>query len=447
MSLFSIAWKSIRQRGLASTLTGLSVALGTMLMVAVLVVFGIVDQTFAQRSFGYNLIVGPKGSDLDLVLSTVYRIRPSTATLPYKYYLDLKDRTPRVTEAVPIALGDVTEEGSFPIVGTTTRYFEVPYAPNRTFRIRGNKMTGLFDAVIGSRVASQNGWDIGSEFQLVHGGAEGTHVHDEKFRVVAVLAPTGTPNDRTVFINIEGFYHIEGHDRPIDEVENRYVQFYGEESREAFRKATKAYREELEAEQAGGGHAGHNHLHAIPDEMKEVSSVLINTRTDEAAIMMTGKLKRGFQAQAVNPIQPMRRLMTTFVGSFKNLLMVLTAMIIAVSGIGIFVSIYNSMADRRKEIAIMRALGASRQTIFLIVVAESILLCVGGGIIGILMGHGLVFLSADFIEAQTGVIVQLWHFEPAEAILLPALLVLAALVGIIPGFTAYRTDVARSLYT
>ena len=103
------------------------------------------------------------------------------------------------------------------------------------------------------------------------------------------------------------------------------------------------------------------------------------------------------------------------------------------------------MADRRREIAIMRALGAQRQTVFAIVLTESILLCVGGGLIGLLLGHGLVFGTAPIVEARSGILVNPFAFEPAEFVLFPVLLVLASLVGFIPGMTAYRTDVAKAL--
>lgn len=450
MNLVTIAGKSIRQRSLASLLTGFSVALGVMLMVGVFVISGIVQETFSQRSVGYDLIVGPqRGSELQLVLSTIYRTEPPAENLPYQYYLDILEH-PRVTEAIPIALGDVTEEGGFPIVGTNSRYFELPFAPDREFRIRGTQMNGPFDAIIGSQVARRNTWDIGSEFSLMHGGAESDHVHDEKFRVCAVLAPTGTPNDRSVFINLDGFFMIEGHDKPLDEARKRWGDFYGRESLPAFDEAAAAYQAEMEAEKEA--HAGeepgteHHHHHETPDILKEITSILIRTRNDESAIFLTSELNAGFQAQAVNPIRPMARLMRDVVGNIEKLIMVLTGLIIFVSGVGIFVSIYNSMSDRRREIAIMRALGANRLTIFLIILCESMLLCLGGGLLGLLLGHGLVFLSADMIENLTGVLVNPFHFEPLELVVFPVLLLLAGAVGVIPGLTAYKTDVAASLY-
>ncbi len=138
MNLFSIAWKSIRQRFLSSSLTAFSVALGVMLMVAVLVIYGIMDRMFSQQSIAYDLIVGPKGSDMQLVLNTVYRVSAPLQNLPYLYYEELK-KDPRVELAVPFCLGDTTEKGGFPIVGTTEEYFEHPYTPGEKFQTQGRQ--------------------------------------------------------------------------------------------------------------------------------------------------------------------------------------------------------------------------------------------------------------------------------------------------------------------
>jgi putative ABC transport system permease protein len=129
MNIVTIAYKSIRQRFLASSLTALSVALGVMLMVAVLVIHGIVENMFSQRSIGYDLVVGPKGSPQQLILNTIYRVGAPIENLPYIYYEELK-QNPIIEAAVPFCLGDVTEQGGFPIVGTTEEYFLLPYAPN-----------------------------------------------------------------------------------------------------------------------------------------------------------------------------------------------------------------------------------------------------------------------------------------------------------------------------
>ena len=123
----------------------------------------------------------------------------------------------------------------------------------------------------------------------------------------------------------------------------------------------------------------------------------------------------------------------------------MAVLIVVVAGLGIMVSIYNSMSERRHEIAVMRALGASRLTVMLVILTESILLSLGGGALGLVLGHGLIGLLAPVIVEQTGVAVGLLQFRPIELILIPGLIVLASLVGYLPAMTAYRTDVARSL--
>lgn len=445
MNLLTIAWKSVRQRRLASTLTALSISLGVMLMVIVLVISGAIEQAFGQRSIGYDLIVGPKGSDLQLVLSSVYRVQPPIENLPYMYLNQLKkDR--RVVSAVPLAFGDVTEEGAFPIVGTTSDYFENEYAPGNAFRIRGKKVNGLFDAVIGNEVARANRWDVGSQFTIKHGGAESDHVHDEKFTVVAVIAPTSTANDRSVFLNLEGFYAIAGHGKPVPEIEKRLNDFYASDP-ETLAVAMKQLAEvkaHLAEDAASGAEHAHHH-HATPDAMKEVTSILVRTRSDFDAINLQGELKTGYQAMAVNPILPIKRLMENVLGNIQKALVLLTAVIIAVSGVSIFVSIYNSMSDRRREIGIMRALGAQRSSVFGIVLAESAVLCLGGGLVGWIIGHAISVFASPAVAARTGLLLNPWAVNPWEFVLFPVLLVLAVLVGFLPAMTAYRTNVADAL--
>lgn len=451
MNLVTIALKSIRQRTLASSLTALSVALGVALMISVLVLNGIIGRMFSQNSFGYDLVVGPKGSSLDLVLNSIYRVTPPIENLPWRYYEELKkDR--RIGKAIPLALGDSTEEGGFPILGTTIEYFDVEYEFGRKFMVRGDWPARKWESVVGATVAETNGWDVGTKFKMVHAGQD-DHVHDEEFTVVGILKRTGTANDRTVFVNLNGFFAIAGHEKPVEEAIAREAEFFSETD-EQVREYHADDLKELAAH-AGHDHSSHDghHDHPTPDLQKEVTSILLVMRSDpdrptlsqSLAIDFTSELREGFKAQAVNPIVPVRKLMTLVVGNVRLALVFLTILIIAVSGIGIFVSIYNSMSDRKREIAIMRALGADRTTVMLVILVESTLLCVGGGLLGMFLGHGVVILCSPIMEARTGLVVDPFTFETVELIVIPAMIVMAGLVGIVPGMTAYRTDVATNL--
>lgn len=460
MSLLTIAWKSIRQRMLASSLTGLSVALGVSLMIAVLIINGIVSRMFSQTGTGYDLILGPKGSDLQLVLSTVYRIERASDALPWALYEQVSS-SPRIELAVPVNVGDNTEVGEFPIVGTTPQYFAFDVVKGQPFQVRGDFLQGTWDAVIGSEVARVNGWDIGSQFKLIHSGNT-DHVHDEMFTVRGVLAATGTPNDRTAFVHLDGFFQMDEHDKPVGEAINRVAEALNlttEQVEELYAEDLVKIAEEQahHHDHGDGGAGGHAHAHYVSSLQKEVSAIMVrmaidpnsplpeDLQRDSAALNYQSQVNEGFTMRAVRPLTPMTQLMENLVGNVRLALLYLTGLIIAVSGISIFVSIYNSMADRKKEIAIMRALGARRQTVFSVILAESVLLCLGGGILGVLLGHGVVFVAAPIVQARSGLLIDPFSFETAELYIIPAMLAVAAIVGFLPGLTAYRTDVADAL--
>jgi putative ABC transport system permease protein len=442
MNLLVIAWKSIRQRWLASSLTALSIALGVALMVTVLVINGVVTRMFSQSATGYHLVVGAKGSPMQLVLNTIYFMDRPIENLPYKYYLQLKKHS-SVKHAVPFALGDTTEDGKFRIVGTIPEYFELDYIPGKKLPLSaGQFLKGPFDAVIGARVARAYGWKVGHKFPIAHGGNL-ADIHEEKFSVTGVLAPTGSPIDRAVFIHFDGFYQIAGHEKPIDEARIQEAARQGIDGEvPIILPADKlgvapALLGAKEAEPAGPK--------TISDEQKEVTAVLLQMKADSLQVLIQPRINKGPVAQAVNPIEQISKLLRDVVGNVRTMLVVMTMLIIVVSGVGIFVSIYNSMSDRKREIAIMRALGARRLTVFSIIVAESVLLCAGGGLVGMLLGHLLVLIAGPIVESRSDVLINPWSFEMAELAILPALLGLAVLVGLFPALTAYRADVARGL--
>jgi putative ABC transport system permease protein len=451
MNLLSIAWKSVQQRRLASLLTALNVALGVTMMVLLLVISGAINGVFNQKSIAYHLIVGARGSDLQLVLSSVFRVEPPIANLPYMYLEDLRKNS-QVDVAIPLGFGDFTkpQHGSFPIVGTTEAYFANEYTPGHKFQFvqqpETRRLTEVHDAVIGSYVASTNGWKAGDQFSIVHGGADSETVHDENFTIVAVLRQTGTPNDRSVFLNLEAVYTLDGHQKPVDEVEARLRDFYGDNLDRL--QTALAQLDDVRARRAKGQEIGDPKMGYgldTPDAMKEITAIYVRMKSDLSAFSLHSKLKRGSKAMAVNPIQPIKKLMDNILGNIEKILVVLTAMIIAVSGISIFVSIYNSMSDRKRDIGIMRALGARRSSVFAIVLAESTVLCLGGGMLGWLFGHGIAITFAPYISARTGLLLNGWAINSSEFVLFPVLLILGALVGFLPALTAYRTNVADAL--
>ncbi|MSR60808.1 MAG: ABC transporter permease [Planctomycetaceae bacterium] len=434
-----IASTSIRQRRLASSLTALSIALGVALMVTVLVINAVVTRMFSQSATGYHLVVGAKGSDMQLVLNTIYFMDRPIENLPYKAYLKLKSQK-WIKHAIPFNLGDTTEDGKYRIVGTIPEYFEVEYVPGKHLTLQqGAFLKQGADAVIGARVARAYGWKAGHKFPIAHGGNLGD-IHDEKFTVVGVLAATGTPIDRAVFIHLDGFYSIEGHEKPIKEAR---AQAKAREAADGDLPIVMPAEFPGDAKSQSADQPKKERI--VTDEQKEVTAILVLAQTDSLAFLMQSRINKGPLARAANPIEQISKLLRDVVGNVRTMLVVMTALIIIVSGVGIFVSIYNSMSDRKREIAIMRALGARRGTVFSIIIAEAVLLCAGGGVLGLLIGHALVFIAAPIVEARSDMLIDPWAFEAQELIIFPALLVLAVVVGIFPGLTAYRTDVAKGL--
>jgi putative ABC transport system permease protein len=482
MSYWKIAWRNIEQRALASSLTALSMALGVAVMIAVIVIHSVAVKQFSQDAQGYHLIVGGKGGALQLVLSTVYHLGQPLYPIPYSYYQKFVDgEFANVTAAaIPICLGDSYEspDGTmYRVIGTTCDLFDKIHYGNEPdgtpksyeFQAGGRnfRSENFFEAVVGSVVAARSGLKVGDEVNPTHGiGGEG-HKHDA-FEVVGILKPTGTANDRAVFVNIEGFYLLEGHALgPRDEEDTHEHEADDHAEHE---HAEHDHEHEHEHEPAGGeaktqaadGPAAerpadaHDHDHQpdhdhdhdpLPIEQREVTSILVLCKNElgPMAIDMAINKGEGSVAQTVAPSREVTLLLDRIVGPIRFVLLVLTVLIIVVAGISILVSIYNSMSERSHDIAVMRALGASRSAVMMIVLVESILLSLGGGLLGMLLAHGMIGLASPYVEARTGVTLGLFEFDFQEIILIPALVVLASLVGFLPAVSAYRTDVAKSL--
>jgi putative ABC transport system permease protein len=563
MSLFRIAWRSIQQRGVASLLTTLSMALGVTMVVAVLSIYGVVSESFrSNSSLGYNLLVGAKGGKLQLTLNTVYYLSEPIENIPYTYYLEFKPAAERLAEftatqarigtpshppaapepvpadsaesdlaapgsasasrpaerestaaattnpdstessttriwpaefvqrdgkyasftafAIPLCLGDYY--GRFRVVGTVPQLFDLlrygptgeenfRFAQGRNFET-WNQEHGYFEAVVGASVAREMNVRAGDRISPAHGDPEGEQ-HGDQFAVVGVLAPSGTPHDRAVFVNIEGFYLMDDHAKPVSEedwdlISTSNVRTHANTRRE--HGATEPAFTYVATRQAAADRENPPETHSekrkpLPVEQREVTAILVRTSSDLYMMSMENSINEGRDAQAVAPVREITILFDQFVSPIQLALLAVTILICIVSGISILVSIYNSMSERKHEIAVMRALGASRNTVMTVILLESILLSLGGGLAGWTGGHALNALASREVEARTGVSVGFFSFAPPienvdllglgpvmakvppELLLIPGLMLLAILVGLIPALAAYRTDVGASLGT
>ena len=477
MSLWKIAWRSIQHRSLASGLTAFSMSLGVALIVTVIVIYGVLDQSFRRGAQGYDLIVGPKGNSLDLVISTVFYKREPIGKIPYDYYTELRSGRYRtsVEAAIPIALGE--HYRGLPVVATSSEFFtKLEYLDGKRYDFLDGKNFSdgqMYDAVVGYTAAKKVALKVGDKFKTMH-GKDATDEHQTEYTVVGVLKPTSTPNDGAIFINVEGFFDMHaGQDTVLDQS----LQLKKDTATTEIRP-TDEHDHAHDDHDHGDHDIAHDHDHANcdhgHDHPKELSAVLVLTKEERTTasasanifgmdeeiqmektttkpvydvkiMALPSRIEADLDAQAVRPTEVIAFLFETIIGNIQLVLLILAALVIVVAGIGMMVSIYNSMNERRQEIAIMRALGARRTTVMAIILLESILLSLGGGALGVLMGHSLIFVLGPWISGAMGIIVSAWSFQWAELILVPGLVALASVVGYLPAVIAYRTDVAQSL--
>ena len=436
MSLFGIAWRNIRQRAMTSGLTALSMALGVALVVATLVTGGVVKQAFESGAgLGYNMIIGAKGSPLQLVLNSVYLISKPIENISwqtYEQFLPGSERADGVDgtfaastqTAVPICMGDYFR--GHRVVGTNATYFDrLSQGDGQPFRFSAGQNFAdddLYTAVLGNQVAANLKISVGDQIAPTHGADDGK-VHDP-FRVVGILDRTDTPVDRGVYVNMEGFYLQEGHAKPIED------------------DAADDEKTAAPARLPDG---------RLPYDQREVTAILLETASlpglpaELTAMGLRNAINEGRDAQAALPIAEIRVLLDLFVSPLELLLLLVTTLVVIVSAIGILVSMVGSSLERSRDVAIMRALGARRGVVLATVLVEAILLAVGGGGLGWLLGHGVVGLIGPWIATNAGVSAGFFSFTPAELLLVPFLIALAILAALLPAIAAYRTDVARWL--
>lgn len=460
MNLLKIAWRNFCHRPLSSILTTLSLALGVGLVVIVVSLYGLVRDAFNRNAnVGYNLVVGPPGSDLQIVLNSVFYLSQPVENLDYTYYMRFMPQSERAEQvqafggdpslaqsdgefatavaegyAIPLALGDYF--GKFRLVGTTPAFFEklrygenvdTPYAfrQGRNFETH-SESNGYFEAVMGHRVAREMNVSVGDVINPTHGDPNDGKRHKEGFTVVGILAPTGTPQDRAAFVNLEGFYLMDGHANDVDVDESAVVP------------PVAATNETLRAEDR------YDELIPLTIPEREVTAILVKTGFFYG-VGLQNQIQESKLARAAAPVSQIQLLLEAVVGRLQYWLLRISMITCFVAAVGVLVAIYNSMNDRRRDLAIMRALGARRSTVTAVIVLESMLIAVIGGLAGFAGAHGLLYLGRDAIEDQTGVTVGLFDVSPIEIYIVPVVLGLSLMAALLPAVVAYRTDVASNL--
>lgn len=441
MNVAGIAVRSLRQRRLSTLLTALGVALGVALVVFVFHVRDSAKRSFDSAGRGYDVVIGGiRTSSITSVLSTVFLLDAPTDRIPKEAY-DAVKADPRVRYAIPYAIGDVFR--GHRVVGTTPEFFEaIEDADGRALsthiRKGGRVFAGgdEFEAVFGATAAAASGLDLGATFTVSHGLEAGGHAHKEKWAVVGILEPTGTPNDRAVFITLGSFFHVEGH----------------EEHKPAATPAAAPTTEPATAPAMDDAGDAGPAMDAEPDEDHDhegtgvwaVSSIVVRLKVAPTRNQFLEDMNQRKDLRAAIPQREISRLFD-IVANVDGLFRWIAVLVVLTASLMVLVGLYNTIQGRRREIAILRALGARPAHVFAVVVTEAVLTAVLGGAIGLVLGHVGVAAAGPYLLETLGVLV---GPEPGllDLVVLGSLVVLGALAGVLPAWRALSTPVAENLH-
>lgn len=440
MRLDQLVRRNLRRQRVSSGLTALNVALGALLVSVVLLLRAATAEAFLSPSRGFSLVVGPKGSRLELVLNSIFHLGQSPGLLSYGVFEEL-ERHPSTQLAVPYAVGDTFR--GFRVVGTTDAFFDprFPYpnastpeaklasgrplhcdrraldealaalvarAPRSAVADAGPAAPGapsvqraaVDEAVVGARVAAALDVRVGDRIEPTHGIEAGGVAHRERhlWQVVGVLAATGTPLDDLVLINLDSFFRIADH--------------------------------------SGG---------IVPETNEPgISAVLLFPKPGVHKALLLSQLNKRSSLQVADVDSEVRALLS-LVGNVDRVFFGIAVLVVVVGVVSVAVALFNTLGARRRELAILRILGARRRTVFGMLVGEAALISALGGALGIVAGHAALAALAGVVEHSAG-------FRPSALVLLPEEVLAYVLVvaagafgGLLPGFEAYRTDVASHL--
>ncbi len=405
MKMLNIVWKNIWHKPLQATLSLLLFALGVGLISFLFLLNRQMQENFEKNLANIDLVLGAKGSPLQLILCSMYHIDSPTGNIKLKDVQPfLNPNHPLIEKAIPLSLGD--SYVGHRIVGTNPSIFDLYATKLREGRLFNTPL----EATIGAEVSLRTGLKLNDEFSSSHGlindGLDNTH--EQKMKVVGILAPMGAVIDQLILTPLESIWHLhETHHHEED---------------------TKEHSEEHEEEELC------------------ITSLLIKYRskTNFQALNFPRNINENTNLQAAVPAMEMNRLYS-MLGLGEQALRSLAVVIMLVSGLSIFISLFNNLKERRYELALMRVMGATRLRLFTQILLEALLLSLIGCILGILLSHLSMQLFATYIQSSFRYTFSGWRFLTEEYILIAVALLIGVFAGILPAIMAFKTDIAKTL--
>lgn len=413
--IFHLTLKSVWNRRLSVALTVCSIALSVALLLGVERLRQDARASFANTIAGTDLVVGARSGPVQLLLYSVFHLGNATNNIAMKSVEAIAAHR-AVSWVVPISLGD--SHKGFRVVGTTPAFFErYRYGAAQALGFAsGAPFAGLFDAVVGAEVAARLGYAVGSPIVVAHGGGEaGLADHaDKPFKVVGVLARTGTPVDRSVFVSLPA-------------IEAIHLDWFG-------------------GAPVPGLKFGPDEVSRFDLSPKAVTAALVGLKS-RAAVFQVQRFVNDYRAEPLLAILPGATLqeLWSLVGVAEQALLAVSALVVAVGLTGLIAVIMAGLGERRRELAILRALGASPWQVFVLLASESVLLTLVGCALGLLLVSLASLLLAPWLLGAYGLQLSLTLPAAREWLLLLAVLGAGLLASLLPAWRAYRLSLADGM--
>lgn len=425
---------NILSKKLKNFLTIFAIMISVMLIICIQNIAAQLSSNVIENISEYDLIVGKAGSSTSLVMSSVFYYGVPEGNIDLSY-LETLQNNKYVQKAVPIGMGDNFH--GYKIIGTTPEFFD-----NENYVLKvGNIINDEGEVVLGSTVAKRTGLKVGDTFKSQHGLTEhedegSEHHHDENFeyKVVGILTPTNTPNDTVLFTTIETLWHTHGlHADEEHETEENETEEYIETDNTIVDTATKT---------------SHNLNNTNTSSAQETTSlltaVLVRTRGLAEQNQLYQDMKKDEKIQVIIPTETLRGLLNSLnIG--EVVITIIAAVSVVLSIIMLFITMLTSSIERRKDISILRALGAKRNTVFLIIIVEILIIAIIGILLGFLFAHIAITFIGNYAVTYYGLNISGWLIQPEEITVMLITIVLSMIAGIIPAMMVYKTDATRYL--
>lgn len=401
MNIASVSFSYLKARPLGTLLNVLLLALGVATIVLLLLATDQFEERMQRDARGIDLVVGAKGSPLQIILSAIYHLDVPTGNIAYKQAQEIA-RHRAVKKVIPLALGDSYQ--GFRIVGSTQDYAAHYGAKVGTGRLWDKPL----EAVLGAEVAARTGHGVGATFSGAHGlGDRGGDAHEgHPYVVVGILERSGTVLDRLVLASYQSVWavHAEHHDiKDVADIEKQ-----------------------------------------MKDEEKEFTALLVQYASPLAAAILPRYINNNSDMQAASPAYETARLFS-IVGVGVDVLRGFALVLMFSAGLSVFIALYNALNDRRYDLAIMRTLGAAPGRLLLLLLCEGLLLAAMGAALGLVLGHGLAEVLGRALQAAQQVEITGWAWVPEELWVVALALGVGVLAALLPAWRAYRTDIAGTL--